>query len=74
MSTKESILFTHFATTLTLMEIGLNYTEIQDLSTMEATMLLAMNASFSEYKQEQLDRNAKHQQAASSHPTFPKGY
>tara|TARA_Y100001951_G_C11162827_1_gene195760 strand:- start:157 stop:327 length:171 start_codon:yes stop_codon:yes gene_type:complete len=56
------------------MEIGLNYTEIQDLSTMEATMLLAMNASFSEYKQEQLDRNAKHQQAASSHPTFPKGY
>ena len=74
MSTKESILFTHFATTLTLLEMGLSYTEVQTLSTLEINMLLATNASFHEFKNEQMERNAKHQQAASSHPTPPRGY
>ena len=74
MSTKESILFTHFTTTLTLLEIGLNYTEIQNLNTTEIVMLLATNASFHELKNEQMERNAKHQQAATSHPQFPRRF
>ena len=28
--------------------------------------------SFEEYKKEQMDRNARHQEAARSHPKFPK--
>ena len=74
MSTKESILFTHFTTTLTLLEIGLNYTEIQNLNTTEIVMLLATNASFNELKNEQMERNAKHQEVANAHPKFPRGY
>jgi len=73
-STKESILFTHFTTTLTLLDMGLNYTEIQNLNTTEIVMLLATNASFNELKNEQMERNAKHQQAASSHPQFPRRF
>lgn len=73
MSTKESILFTHFSTTLTLIEMGLSYTEVKNLSDTEVTMLLATNAAFHEYKNEQMERNSVHQQAA-SHPTHPKGY
>ncbi len=74
MSTKESILFAHFTTTLTLLEIGLTYTEIQNLNTTEIVMLLATNASFQELKNEQMERNAKHQQAAASHPQFPNRF
>ena len=74
MSTKESILFTHFTTTLTLLEIGLNYTEIQNLNVTEIVMLLATNASIQELKNEHIERNAKHQQAAASHPQFPSRF
>jgi len=73
-STKESILFTHFSTALTLLEMGLTYTEIKNLSDVEVTLLLATNASFHAFKNEQMERNAMHQQAASSHPQRPKGY
>ena len=72
MSTKESVLFTHFATTLTLLNLGLTYSEIKKLDNTEVTMFLAMNQSFEEYKKEQMDRNASHQEAARSHPKFPK--
>ncbi len=72
MSTKESVLFTHFATTLTLLNLGLTYNEIKKLDNTEVTMFLAMNQSFEEYKKEQMDRNARHQEAARSHPKFPK--
>ncbi len=72
MSTKESVLFTHFATTLTLLNLGLTYNEIKKLDNTEVTMFLAMNQSFEEYKKEQMDRNARHQEAAKSHPKFPK--
>tara|TARA_Y100000004_G_scaffold157139_1_gene182627 strand:+ start:183 stop:401 length:219 start_codon:yes stop_codon:yes gene_type:complete len=71
-STKESVLFTHFATTLTLLNLGLTYNEIKKLDNTEVTMFLAMNQSFEEYKKEQMDRNARHQEAAKSHPKFPK--
>jgi hypothetical protein len=37
-------------------------------------MLIATHLSFEEYKNEQMERNAKHQQAANAHPKFPKGY
>ena len=73
MSTKESVLFTHFATTLTLLNLGLNYSEIKELDNTEVTMFLAMNQSFEEYKKEQMERNQRHQQASQSHPRFPKG-
>jgi hypothetical protein len=56
------------------LEIGLNYTEIQNLNTTEIVMLLATNASFHELKNEQMERNAKHQQAATSHPQFPRRF
>ena len=72
MATKESVLFTHFATTLTLLNLGLTYSEIKKLDNTEVTMFLAMNQSFEEYKKEQMDRNARHQEAARSHPKFPK--
>ncbi len=36
-------------------------------------MLLATYTSIEEYKQEQMDRNAKHRQAA-SHPQYPSAY
>ena len=72
MSTKESVLFTHFATTLTLLNLGLTYSEIKKLDNTEVTMFLAMNQSFEEYKKEQMDSTARHQEAARSHPKFPK--
>ncbi len=74
MSTKESIIYSHFATTLTLLGLGLTFTEIKNLSDTEVTMLIATHLSFEEYKGEQMERNAKHQQAAGAHPNFPKGY
>ena len=74
MSTKESILYSHFATTLTLLGLGLTYTEIKNLSDTEVTMIIATHLAFEDFKGEQMERNAKHQQAASSHPKFPRGY
>lgn len=73
MSTKESIIFSHYATVLTLLTIGLSFADIKNLSTTEATMLLATYTSIEEFKQEQMDRNAKHRQAA-SHPQYPSAY
>ncbi len=73
MSTKESVLFTHFATTLTLLNLGLNYSEIKELDNTEVMMFLAMNQSFEELKKEQMERNHRHQEATQSHPKhFPK--
>jgi len=72
-STKESIIFSHYATVLTLLTIGLSFADIKNLSTTEATMLLATYTSIEEYKQEQMDRNAKHRQAA-SYPQHPSAY
>jgi|TARA_R110000824_G_scaffold104001_4_gene246873 hypothetical protein len=72
-STKESVLFTHFATTLTLLGLGLSYKEIKELDHTEAMMFLATHQSFEEYKKEQMERNARHQEAAQSHPKFSKG-
>ena len=46
--------------------------KIKKLDNTEVTMFLAMNQSFEEYKKEQMDRNARHQEAARSHPKFPK--
>ncbi len=68
MSTQESIIFTHYATMLTLLDMGLSYTEIKELSDREANMLLAMQTALQEFKNEGMEKQAKMQQAASSHP------
>jgi len=67
-STQESIIFTHYATMLTLLDMGLSYTEIKELSDREANMLLAMQTALQEFKNEGMEKQAKMQQAASSHP------
>ena len=73
MSTKESVLFTHFATTLTLLNLGSSYKEIKELDNTEAAMFLAMSHSLEDYKSEQMERQQRHQEAAKAHPThFPK--
>ena len=48
MSTKESVLFTHFSTTLALLSLGLSYKEIKELDNTEAVMFLAMNQALEE--------------------------
>ena len=69
MSTKESVLFTHFSTTLALLNLGLSYKEIKELDNTEAIMFLAMHQSLEEFKNEQMERNARHQEAARAHPS-----
>jgi|TARA_R100000458_G_scaffold43215_1_gene41150 hypothetical protein len=53
---------------LTLLDMGLSYTEIKELSDREANMLLAMQTALQEFKNEGMEKQAKMQQAASSHP------
>lgn len=74
MSTKESVLFINYATMLTLLDMGLTYTEIKNLSNTEIVMFSAMYASIQDFKNEQIERNAKHQQTANAHPTFPRRF
>ena len=69
MSTKESVLFTHFSTTLALLSLGLSYKEIKELDNTEAVMFLAMNQALEEFRKEQMERNARHQEAARAQPT-----
>ena len=59
MSTQESIIFTHYATMLTLLDMGLNYTEIKQLSDREANMFLAMQTALQEFKNESMEKQAK---------------
>jgi len=73
-STRESILYTHYATVLTLLRLGLSYTEIQDMSEAEINMMLATNASIEELKNETMERQQKMAQANNAHPTLPKGF
>jgi len=73
-ATKEAILYTHYVTTLALLDMGLSYTEIKNLSNTETVMLTAVQASLNEYRNEQMERNAKHQEAANAHPKFPRRY
>ncbi len=74
MSTRESILYTHYATLLTLLRLGLNYTEVQDMSEAEINMMLATNAAIEEFKNETMERQSKMAQANNAHPTPPRGF
>ena len=74
MSTRESILYTHYATMLTLFKIGLSYTEIQDMSEVDINMMLATNAAIEELKNETMERQQKMTQANNAHPKLPKGF
>ena len=74
MSTRESILYSHYATVLTLLRLGLSYTELQDMSEAEINMMLATNASIEELKNETMERQQKMTQANNAHPKLPKGF
>ena len=67
-------MFAHYATVLTLLSMGLSLTEVKNLSSTEANLLLAMNVSVEEYKQEQMERSAKHQQASTNFPSVTRRY